>query len=64
VTRLNTKNAMTAEYAEAKKVLDQYRRVKLLLDLVHRPDIEKLLEEASEASPILRKVSVRRVSRI
>lgn len=61
---LKTEDIMTPEYIEAKKVLSEYRRIKLLLELAHRPDIEKLIEEASEYSPILKKLSVRKISRI
>lgn len=58
------KDLITPEYIEAKKVLSQYRCTKLLLDLVRRPDLQKLIEEASEYSPILKKTAIRKISRI
>lgn len=58
------KNLIPPEYIEAGRVLSQYRRTKLLLELARRPDLQKLIEEMSEYSPILEKIAVRKISRI
>lgn len=55
---------VTPEQIEAKRIFDQYRQIKLLLDYVRQPQIEKLLEKMEGSSFALPKPIIRKRSRI
>ena len=54
----------TTEFLEADEVLKEYRRVKLLLELVRRPDVAKLLEDIGGYPSVLKGHRVKRMSRL
>lgn len=55
---------LTSDDLQAKQIYDEYREIKLLLDYVRRPEMQKVLREMKGSTLDLLKPVIRRRSRI
>lgn len=62
VVKANDK--ITAEELETKKIYDEYKEIKLMLDYTRSSEAQKILRESKDSAFNLPKPSVKRKSRI